>query len=77
MEKVENLIPENATVKLKAKDVTENNEKTFPLAVANKLLSLSGTQWELSDEGYTWNGKDLAVKQPADDEKNATPKNLK
>lgn len=69
--------PENATVKLKAKDVTENGEKTFSLAVANKLLSLPGSQWELSDEAYTWNGKDLAVK-PADEEKaKDTAKNLK
>ncbi len=75
----ENLIPETAMIKLIATDVSEtdgakNEPKAFSLKVANRLLSLPGSQWKLADDGYSWNGKDLAVKADEDKEKAASKK---
>ena len=47
-------------VLLKAKDKKESKPQAFPIAQANKILSLSNPQWELSDEKFMWNGTEIA-----------------
>lgn len=47
-------------VLLKAKDQKNPKPQPFPISQANRLLSLSNSQWELSDEKYQWNGTELA-----------------
>lgn len=46
-------------VKLKAKDA-EKKEKTFPSDRALVLLKMKNSQWELADDGYKFDGKELS-----------------
>lgn len=45
---------------LKPKDVKGSKKSKFEISVANQLLSLSNSQWELSDEKFTWNGTEIS-----------------
>ena len=48
-------------VKLKHKN-NGKAERSFSIEQANKLLSLTRSQWVLSDAAFKWNGKELAKK---------------
>ena len=45
---------------LKPKDVKDAKKVNFELSIANQLLSLSNSQWELSDEKFNWNGTEIS-----------------
>ena len=49
-------------VNLKQKDGTKGPkiQRKFEIGQANKLLSLSKSQWELNDENFKWNGREIA-----------------
>lgn len=47
-------------VLLTAKDKKNPKPQPFPISQANTLLSLRNSQWELSDEKFTWNGTEIA-----------------
>lgn len=49
---------ENQDVVLKAKG-EKGKDRKFPIGQANKILSLSNSQWELNDKGFSWNGKEI------------------
>lgn len=49
-------------VTLKAKDSKGGVKKTFVESQALKLLKLPNSQWELADEKYSYDGKDLSKK---------------
>lgn len=49
------------TLKTKSRKGRKSKTQKFPISQANKLLKLSNTEWELSDEGFKWNGKEIAV----------------
>lgn len=52
-------------VTLKAKDKKEGKEpvkQSFEEAQAIRILKLPNSQWELADEKYTWDGKELSKK---------------
>jgi len=50
-------------VKLKAKDQKKEAKPVeFEIGQANKLLKLSNSQWELSDDKFQWNGIEIAKK---------------
>lgn len=49
-------------VKLKAKDVKDSKPQEFKIEVANKLLKLSNSKWDLADEKFVWNGTEIAKK---------------
>ena len=36
-------------------------QRKFEISQANRLLSFSNSQWELKDDGFKWNGKEIAV----------------
>ncbi len=49
-------------VNLKQKDGGKGPkiQRKFEIGQANKLLSLSKSQWELNDENFKWNGSEIA-----------------
>lgn len=49
-------------VKLGATDTKKQFVRSFPIDIANKLLSLSNSKWELKDPNYEWNGKEISKK---------------
>lgn len=52
-------------VTLKSKDKREKAKeyakKPFSIAHANALLQLPNSRWELADDKFKWNGKEIAV----------------
>lgn len=50
-------------VNLKQKDGSKGpkTERKFEISQANKLLSLTNSQWILNDENFKWNGKEIAT----------------
>ena len=49
-------------VKLKQTDSEKAKPVPFEIEHANSVLSLSNSCWRLSDEGFEWNGTEIAKK---------------
>lgn len=49
-----------ANKKVKLKVIGEDRTQSFEIEVANKLLQLKKPAWELKDDRFIWNGRELA-----------------
>lgn len=55
-------------VSLKPTDVENPQERSFEISRANVILRMNKSNWELSDDGFTWNGIDIVKVKKASKE---------
>lgn len=53
---------DKVTLKAKDRKTEKESKQSFSDAQAIKILKLPNSQWELADERFSWDGKELTKK---------------